>query len=147
MFPERRVPFVRDAVVATAVVTGSYALASNVEFAPLQIPGYLVIVGFGVLEAAFGFAGDYSEVLFAAYLIGLGLAGAVAAAAVRSRADETGAPGWQTGLAGALAVLGSLSLLFALAVLVGTSQWEPVLITGAFGLGTLALAGWLAGAR
>lgn len=137
----RQRAFVRDAAVATLVLAVLYGLL-RVPFAPLQIPGYLLVVGFDLLEVAFGSAGGAYEVLFAAYLVGLGLVGAGIAGVLRARSD--GSP-WRFATAGAFALVGSFSLLFGLAVLVGTGQWEPMAITGVAGLVMLALAGWLAG--
>jgi len=148
----RTVTFVRDALVATAVVVGLYWLAESVSFPPLEVPWYLLVVGFDALEVVFGSAGSNYDLLFGAYLVGLGVAGALVASIVRSRTpdsirtQETGSarPTLRLGIAGALTVLGLLSLSFAVAVLLGTSQLNPVLITGATGLIALGLAGWLA---
>lgn len=137
--------FVRDAVVATVAVVGLYGLAQGVQFPPTQIPGYLLVVGFDLLEMAFGSVGAYYDVLFAAYLLGLGLVGAAVAHVFQGWTRETERPGWRFGVAGALAVVGALSLLFGLAVSLGTDQWAPTLITGAAGLVMLALASWLGG--
>lgn len=136
----RQRAFARDAAIATLVLVVLYGLM-DVPFAPVQIPGYLLVVGFDALEVAFGSAGGAYEALFAAYLVGLGLVGAGIAAALRAR---DGGPAWRLATAGAVAVVGTLSLLFGLAVLVGTGQWAPVAITGVAGLVLLALAGWLA---
>jgi len=136
--------YVRDAVVATAVVVGLYGLAFGVQFQPFQIPGYLLIVGFDMVEGVFGSAGAYYDVLFYGYLIGLGLIGAGVVHMLRARTHKS-VPGWRIGVAGALVVVGVLSLLFALLVLFGSSRLDPVLITGATGLILLAVAGWLAG--
>lgn len=138
----RSVSFTRDVVVATAVVVGLYGLAF-VEFQPVQIPGYLLIVGFDTLEAAFGSAGSNFDVLFYAYLVGLGLVGGVLGHLLRTWTDDV--PGWRLGVAGALVVAGLLALSFALMVLVGSSQLTPVLIAGVTGLVSFAMAGWLAG--
>ncbi|PSP76143.1 hypothetical protein BRC81_13370 [Halobacteriales archaeon QS_1_68_20] len=100
------------------------------------------MVGVDLLEATFGGAGAAYPVLFAAYLVGLGVVGAGVAAAVRKR---DGGSARRLGAAGAFALVGAGSLLFALAVLVGTDQLEPVGITAAAGLLMLALAAWLAG--
>jgi hypothetical protein len=85
-------------------------------------------------------------VLFAAYLVGLGLAGATVAGAVRSRDLGAGRSAWRLGAVGALGLVGVLALLFALTVLVGTDQWRPVAITGLTGVALLAVAVQLAGA-
>lgn len=85
MVRSRSTPFVRDAVVATAVVVGFYALARSSGFQPFQIPRYLLVVGFDLLEATFGSTGGDYAVLFAAYLFGLGLIGAAVAHTFRRR--------------------------------------------------------------
>ncbi|NHN40678.1 hypothetical protein G9C85_03380 [Halorubellus sp. JP-L1] len=135
--------FVRDTGIATGVLVGLYGLAVGVQFQPLQIPGYLLIVGFDLLEVAFGSAGDHYDLLFAAYLLALGVAGATVAHALSGLARDV--PRWRVGVAGALSIVGVLSLLFALSVLLGTSQTTPVLVTAAAGLVMLAVAGWLVG--
>lgn len=143
MSHDHKTSFVREAVVSMLVVVGLYGL-TGVQFQPVQIPGYLFIVEFDMLEVTFGSADEYYYVLFAAYLLGLGLAGAVLVHILRTRTPET-VPSWRLGVAGALIVVGTLSLLFALVVLFGSSQFTPVLITGATGLILLALAGWFVG--
>lgn len=135
--------FIREAVVSIAVVIGLY-LAAGVQFPPLQIPGYLLIVGFDMLEVTFGSADAYYDVLFAAYLLGLGLVGAVFVHALRTLTHET-VPSWRLGVAGALIVVGVISLSFAVAMSFQISYYTPVLITGATGLILFALAGWLVG--
>lgn len=137
----RSVSLARDVVVATAVVVGLYGLAF-VELQPVQIPGYLLIVGFDILEATFGSAGSNYDVLFYAYLVGLGVLGGALSHSLRTWTDE-GVPGWRRGVAGALVVTGVLAFSFALLVLSGSSQLLPVLITGATGLISFAMAGWL----
>lgn len=136
---------VRDAIVATVVIAGLYALAISVQSSLFQIPGYLLIVGFDLLELIFGSAGSSYHVLFAVYLLGLGLVSAIVSHTIRGIARDTDVPSWRLGMAGALTVVGGLSLLFALSIFLGTSQREPVLITGTTGLFMLALAGWLVG--
>lgn len=137
--------FVRDAAVATLVLVGLYGLARGVQFQPLQIPGYLLIVGFDALERAFGAAGPGYHLLFAVYILTLGVIGAALSIGLREQSRRTGLSWWRLGVAGALAVVGCLSLLFGVAVLAGTSQLAPAAITGITGLGLLTLAAWLAG--
>ncbi|AHZ21893.1 hypothetical protein E6P09_08145 [Haloferax mediterranei ATCC 33500] len=134
--------FARDATVATAVLVGLFVLR-YVQFQPLQIPGYLLIVGFDVIEAVFGSAGANYDVLFAAYLVGLGVVGAGVAQVVRQNSKGTDIHWWRLGAASALALLGVVSLLFAAMVLFTTTQLTPVYVTGAAGLVFLALAAWL----
>ena len=138
--------FVRDAVVGTAVIAGLYGLAFGVQFPPVQIPGYLIIMGFDMLEGVLGSVQSNFDLVFGLYLVGLGLTGAAVVTVFREVTGERGRPAWQSGVAGALAVVGVLSLVFALFVLSGSTQLTPVLITGAVGLVFLAVAAWLVGA-
>jgi hypothetical protein len=140
MAHNHEVSFAREAVVSMLVVVGLYFVSVGAQFPPLQIPGYLLIVGFDMLEVTFGSASEYYDVLFAAYLLGLGLVGAVLVHGLRTRTPGT-VPSWRLGVAGALIVVGILSLLFATVV----SSLTPFLITGTTGLILLALAGWLVG--
>ena len=110
---------------------------------PLQIPGYLLIVGFDLLEVVFGSAGNNYDILFAVYLLGLGIVGASVTHVLSGLAQDF--PRWRSGVAGAFSVVGILSLVFALNVFLGTSQIVPVLTTAAAGLVMLAFAGWLVG--
>lgn len=137
--------FVRDAIVSTLVLVGLYGLAQGIQFQPVQIPGYLLVVGFDALEGLFGSAGSAYPLLFAVYIFGLGLSGAAIATVLRTRSRETNRSLWRVGMAGALGVVGTISILYGLVILVNTSQLVPVLITGVVGVILLALAGWLAG--
>ncbi|WP_232702518.1 hypothetical protein [Halobacterium wangiae] len=137
--------FLRDTVIATVVLAGLYGLAVGVQFQPVQIPGYLLLVGFGVLDRTVGPSSASHPVLFAAYLLALGFVGATVAHVLSTRVTPLRRPWWRVGVAAALALVGVLSLGFAVAVLLGTSQLEPVLVTGAAGLLLLGLASWLSG--
>jgi hypothetical protein len=130
--------FARDAAVATATLLVLYGLLD--VGGALVIPGYLLVVGFDLLETAFGSAGSAYPVLFGAYLVGLGLLAATGASLLGPRLPDVA--GWRPGVG--LAGVGAL--LFALGILVGTAQLGPVLVTGTAGLLLLALAGWLLGA-
>ncbi|CQR50492.1 MULTISPECIES: hypothetical protein [Haloferax] len=137
------VSFARDAAVATAVLAGLYALGYGVQFQPFQLPTYLLIVGFDALEVAFGSAGAGYDVLFAAYLVGLGVVGAAIARTVRQTSRATHLAWWRLGAASALALVGVISLLFALSVLVNGVQFTPVLVAGGAGVALLALSAWV----
>ncbi|USZ71198.1 hypothetical protein [Natronosalvus halobius] len=121
----RQRTFVRDAVVATVVFGGLYVLALSTSFQSLQIPGYLVLAGFGVLEEiiAVEFAGATSSILFVAYVLVLGLTGAAVASLVRGRAwvPDSGLAWVRPGVAGALAVVVALSTLLAVSFFLTTS--------------------------
>lgn len=134
----------RDVLVAVAVVVGLYALAEGFQFQPLQIPGYLLIVGFDVIERTFGAAGRYYHVWFALYLAAIGLVGAGVAQVVRRLSSED-LPGWRLAAASALAVVGVLAVVIGLAILGGTRQLAPVLITGGIGAVLLVLAAVVGG--
>lgn len=135
--------FGRDVAVATAAVVGLHALARGFQFPPIQVPGYLLVVGFDVLEGAFGPAGGNYEVLFAGYLVGVGVVGGTIAHYGRRWAADAESPSWRVGLAGGLAVVGVGALAFAAAVAVRLSEPTPALVTGTTGLVLLGLAGWL----
>lgn len=137
----RRGSYLGDAAVATLVVVGLYGLSAGVQFQPAQVPGYLLIVFFDVLEAALGPVETNFELVFAAYLLGLGLVGGAIAQGVRRLAPD--ADGWRVGAAGALVIVGAMALAIAAIVLVNTDQIAPVLITGATGLAAFGLAGYL----
>ena len=109
-------PFVRDAVVATAVIAGLYRLA-HTQFPPFRMTGYLVVMGFGMLEGVFGSVQSNVGPVFALYLIGLGLVGATVVTGFRELTGDRERPAWQLGMAGGLAVVGVLWLLFMLLVL------------------------------
>lgn len=88
-------------------------------------------------------AGVSYPVFFAVYLLGLGLGSAIIAQVIRRIACDTNVHGWRLGLVGALTVIGTCSLLFAVSIFLGTPQRQPVLTTGLTGFAMLAMAGWL----
>ncbi|WP_042665390.1 hypothetical protein [Haloferax sp. ATB1] len=137
------ISFARDAAVATAVLAGLYGLSYGIQFQPFQLPTYLLIVGFDALEVAFGSVGAGYDLLFAAYLVGLGVVAAGVARVVRGKSKTPGLAWWRVGAASALALVGVISLLFALLVLVNGVQFTPVLVTGGAGIALLALAAWV----
>lgn len=137
----RRGSYLRDAAVATLVVVGLYGLSAGVRFQPAQIPGYLLVAFFDVLEAALGPVETNFELVFAAYLLGLGLVGGAIAQGVRRLAPD--ADGWRVGAAGAFVIVGAMALAVAAIILANTDQLVPVLITAATGLAAFGLAGYL----
>lgn len=132
--------FIRDAVVATALLGFLHAIAPYSGIQALQIPGYLLIVGFDILEGVFGAVHSYFDVVFGLYIIGLGLLGATLSHGFRSLASKMDLPAWRVGLAGGLTVIAAIAFLFAAIVYTGTTQSEPVRILGASGLVLLLLA-------
>lgn len=138
--------FLRDAAVATALLGFLYAVAPHSGIQALQIPGYLLIVGFDMLEGVFGAVHTYFDVVFWLYIVGLGLSSAVLAHGFRSLASKTSLPAWRVGLAGGLTVVAMISFLFAAVIYSGTTQSEPVRILGRSGLILLLLAALFADA-
>lgn len=127
----------RDWVAAAAVLAGLYALAYGVQVQPLQIPGYLLLVGFDALEVvlpAFGSSAAY-DLAFAAYLGVLAAVAAVGASAARAR----GARGPLVGVGAGLAAVGTLALLLGAAVYLPIGGTPLAIVVGT-GL-VLALAG------
>lgn len=135
----------RDVLVSMAVVIGLYALAEGLQFQPLQVPGYLLVVGFDVIERTFGAAGPYYHLWFGLYLATIGLVAAGVAQVIRPWTGE-GLPGWRLAASSALAVIGVLAFGLAATVLAGAGQLAPVLILAAAGailLGFAAIVGGL----
>lgn len=143
---DRRV-FLRDAGVAL----GLYVLllaAMRVQFQPLQIPGYLLVLGFDAIQnpLAPGLASPLFEVALGLYLAGLAAIAAALAGRLRRRFGPAGR--LRYGLAGALLSVG----IYALAVLVLVfmpnyrGNVSPLLIAAAVGLAGLwagmRLAAW-----
>lgn len=137
------VPFVRDALLATAVLAAVYALGQRVDSAVVAVPYYVLLSWFDVLAEAVGAAGAVRAAVLACYLLGLGVVGAATASVVRRRVEAFGRVGTGAGLAAPFAVLGALALLFAAVTLVTTDQWEPVRIVGTVGVGLLLVAATL----
>ncbi|GAB3691826.1 hypothetical protein GCM10028857_29680 [Salinarchaeum chitinilyticum] len=136
--------FVRDAIVGTLTVVGLYGLGMSVQIPPVQIPAYLLIVGFDLLEVAFGSVGTYYDVVFAAYLLGVGVVGAATAHVIRNQADATGIPKWRFAVASVFVVVGGAALFFAVFISPEAGRIS-VLITGTTAVVLLGLAGWLTG--
>ncbi|ESP87592.1 hypothetical protein [Candidatus Halobonum tyrrellensis] len=127
----------RDWVAAAAVLGGLYALAYGVQFQPLQVPGYLLLVGFDAVEFVlpeFGSSTAY-DLGFACYLGVLAALAAVGASAARAR----GATGPLVGVGAGLAAVGTLALLLGAVVYLPVGG-TPLAIVAGTGL-VLALAG------
>lgn len=138
-----RVTFVWNTVVATVILASLYGLSYGVQSGPLQIPGYILLMGFGTFGGAVG-PESLFPVLFSIYLISLGAVGAAAVHVVRRRLSENHFAGWRLGVAGALGITGVLSILFTAVALSGT-QMDAVFTTVISALVFLGLAGWFAG--
>lgn len=134
MRPSGRSLYVRDAVASTVGIGGCYGMFEFVPIRPLVVPGYLLVVGFDLLESVFGSTGSFYALLFGLYILGLGLVGGLLAHGVRTVAETTAVPPWRLGLAGGFSVVASLAFLFAAFVYRNTTQSEPVMIAGLVGI-------------
>jgi hypothetical protein len=132
----------RDVAVAYAVVMALY-LVRYVEVQPLQIPAYLLIVAYDVLELALPVLTPYYPVGFPLFLYVVAVAAASASRWLR--AGENGSPGWIRTVGGVSLVVGTLSLLFGAfvggPVVSPVDNPTPLAITGAVGI-VLLLGGW-----
>lgn len=141
----------RDRVRDAGVAFGLYVLllaAMRIQFQPLQIPGYLLILGFDAIQnpLAPGLASPLFEAALGLYLLGLAAVSAAIADRLRRRFGPAGRLRYD--LAGALLSVG----LYALAVLVLVfvpnyrGNVSPLLIAAAVGIAGLwagmRLAAW-----
>lgn len=120
--------FVRDAAVATGVLAGLFLLSSVVRVQSVQVPGYLLVVGFDVLEAVFGPVRGFYAVVFALYVVALGVVAAGFAHGVRRFGARTNLPSWRLGLAAGLTVVAVIAAILLYVVYTGTAQSEPVVL-------------------
>jgi len=138
----------RDIAVAFAVLTVLY-LVRFVRFQPLQIPAYVLIVTYDIVEVILPILTPYYPVGFPPFLYLLAIIGAGVARWLRSGdREETG----RTRVVGGVClVVGVLSLLFAAFVggplISPTDNPTPLAITGATGISFLVSAWWLLGYR
>ena len=141
----RRTLLGRDVAVAYGVVIALY-LVRHVRFQPLQIPAYLLIVAYDLVELALPVLTPYHPVAFPVFLYLL----AVLAAGVARGLGGEGIPS-STAVLGAVAVVVA-ALSFGFAAVVGgplvapADNPTPLAITAATGLLLTALGWWLLGA-
>jgi len=133
----------RDVAVAFAVL-GAVYLARRVEFQPLQIPAYLLIVTYDLVEVALPFLTPYHPLVFPLFLYLLAVVGAGAARWLG--ADGEGRSAVTRTAGGVCLVVGTLSLLFGAFVggplISPTDNPTPLAVTGVTGVGLLGV-GWL----
>ena len=134
----------RDVAVAYAVIVALYVVRF-VDVRPFQIPAYLLIVAYDVVEVLFPILTPYYPVGFPLFLYLLAIVGAGLARSLRSGDD-----GASTGIraaGGVCLVVGSLSLLFGSYIggpLVSpTDNPTPLVITGVTGIVFLAGGWWI----
>jgi hypothetical protein len=133
----------RDVLVAFAALAVLY-LVRFVQVQALQIPAYLLIVTYDVIEATVPLLQPYYGVVFPLFLYLLAVLGAGVARAVRPTDDES----WTRAVGGVFVLAGLLSLTFG--ALVGgplvapRDNPTPLAITGAAGIVLLVGGAWLA---
>lgn len=133
----RRVLLGPDVAVAFAVLAAMY-LAMQVPFQPTQIPGYLLVVAYDLVEVAIPALTPYWPVGFPAFLYLLAVVGAAVGRVVRD--DE----GWVGSIGAGLVVVGMLAFGFALLIAGPTAlagNLAPVAITTVTGV-VLVVVGW-----
>ena len=134
----------RDVLVAFAALAVLY-LVRVVQVQALQIPAYLLIVTYDVIEATVPLLQPYYGVGFPLFLYLLAVLGAGVARAVRPATDNES---WTRGVGGVFVLVGLLSLTFG--ALVGgplvapRDNPTPLAITGAAGILLLVGGVWLA---
>lgn len=142
----RRTLLGRDVAIAYAVIIALY-LVRGVRFQPLQIPAYLLIVAYDVVEVVLPFLTPYYPVGFPFFLYLLAIVGAGAARWLQSR-DENRSTVIRT-VGGVCLVIGTISLLFGASVggplVAPTDNPTPVVITAATGSILLVTGWWLLG--
>lgn len=140
----RRALLGRDVAVAFAVVVALY-LVRVVTVQPVQIPAYLLIVAYDVVEVALPVLTPYHPVGFPVFLYLV----AVVAAGLSRRLRSGDGTAWIRTAGGVALVVGALSLAFG--ALVGgplvapADNPTPLAITGATGLVLLVGGWWLLG--
>ena len=140
--------FGRDVAVAYTVVVALY-LAKFVRLQPFQIPAYLMIVAYDIVEVMLPILAPYHPVGFPLFLYLLAIIGAGAARWLRSGDEEESA--WIRTVGGVCLVVGSLSLLFGVFVggplIATTDNPTPLAIAGTTAIVFLVGAWWLLGHR
>lgn len=134
----------RDVAVAYAAIVALY-LVRAVRFQPFQIPAYLLIVAYDLVEVTLPVLTPYYPVGFPLFLYLLAVVGAAAARWLRL--GDGGASSWTQTAGGVCLLVGVLSLLFAAFVggpLVSPADNPtPLAVTGATGVVFLLGAWWL----
>lgn len=136
----------RDVAIAFAAIIVLYYVRF-VRIQPLQIPAYLLIVSYDLVEVALPFLSPFHPVGFPLFLYLLAVVAAGAARRLRT-ADGDGS-GWERVVGGVSLVVGVLSLSFGGFVggpiVSPTDNPTPLAITGTTGVVLVVLGWWLLG--
>lgn len=141
-----RVLLGREVAVAFAVIVALY-LVRVVRFQPLQLPAYLLIVAYDLVEVAVPVLTPFYPVAFPVFLYLLAVVGGAMARWARSEDDATGT--WRRAAGGVCMLVGAFSLAFGALVggpiVASMDNPTPLAITGATGIVFLVGAWWLLG--
>lgn len=139
----QRVLLGREVAAAFGLITVLY-LVRVVRFQPLQIPAYLLIVAYDIVEVVVPAITPYHPIGFPVFLYVVAVLGAALARSLRSR--DRGVGGVRAGLGGVGVLVGMFSLAFGAFIggplVAPADNPTPLLITGTAGV-LLVLAGWL----
>lgn len=142
----RRTLLSRDVAIAYAVIIALY-LVRGVRFQPLQIPAYLLIVAYDVVEVVLPFLTPYYPIGFPLFLYLLAIVGAGAARWLQS--EDKNRPTVIRTVGGVCLVIGTISLLFGAYVggtlIAPADNPTPLVITAAMGSILLVTGWWLLG--
>lgn len=140
----KRILLGREVAVAFAVIAALY-LVRFVRFQPLQIPAYLLIVAYDLVEVAVPALTPYHPIAFPLFLYLLAIVGGALARLLRTDTMANGAVPRSVG--GVCLLVGSMSLAFGAMVggplIAPTDNPTPLAITGATGVVLLVAGGWL----
>lgn len=132
--------YIGDASVALGLFVGLLAL-TRLQFQPVQIPGYLLIMGFDAPQNAVvpGLGGPAYTVLFGLYLVGLAGFGGLIAGRLRERFDGTAR--LRYGFVGGLLAVLLILLGAAVVIAVPNVRQVPMPVVIALAVGVAGL--WL----
>lgn len=134
----------RDVAMAFAVLAAFYVLR-YVAFQPVQIPAYLLIVAYDVVEMMLPILTPYHPIGFPVFLYLLAVVGAGAGRVLRLGGETHGAV--VRAIGGVFLVVGTLSLLFGVSVggpvVAPADNPTPLAVTGAAGVAFVVGGWWL----
>lgn len=141
----RRTFLGREVAIGFGIIAALY-LVRVIRFQPLQIPAYLLIVAYDVVEVAVPFLTPYHPVGFPVFLY---LLAVLAAALARGAGTSEDRIHWRRSAGGVCLLVGTVSLVFGAFIggpLVALADNPtPLAITGATGVVLLGVGWWLLG--